>query len=204
MARYSLLRHIACVVIFVSMILGCSMMSSMQTGRTMKKGDVGLGIGYGSLFENDDSKIFSNYHFWELNLRYGLFKNFDFGLEFIAYLPTTLDVKYQFAGTDSSLFASSIGLGFTIQSVQFGFKEVGFLLPLYTSFHPVKEVALFLSPRVYYYHDSSNWVTYAGLSTGFRLGGTCALILEYDIYKIISTDSRTVSQALVGLSYNIP
>lgn len=204
MAKYNLLKYITCSWILLPMILGCSMMSSMQTGRTMKKGDVGLGIGYGSLIENDGSKIFSNYHFWELNLRYGLFKNFDFGLEFVGYLPTTLDVKYQFAGTDSSLFACSIGLGFTIHSVQLRFREVGFLVPLYSSFHPAKEVALFLSPRVYHYHDSMNWITYAGLSTGFRLGGACALILEYDIFKIISTHSKSVSQVLVGLSYNIP
>ena len=204
MAKNTLLKNITCLGILIPMLIGCSMMSSMQTGRTLKKGDVGLGIGYGSVMESDGSNIFSDYHFWEMNLRYGLFKHFDVGIEFMAYMPTTLDVKYQFAGTDSSLFASSIGLGMTIHSYQFRFREVGFLLPLYTSFHPAREVAVFLSPRVYYYHDNMSWITYAGLSTGFRLGGTCALILEYDIYKIISTDSRTVSQALVGLSYNIP
>jgi len=204
MVKYCTIKNIIGVIIIVLILTGCSMMSSLQTGRTMKKGDVGLAIGYGSLLQSDGSNIFSDFHFWELNLRYGLFRNFDVGLEFVAYIPTTLDVKYQFVGTDNSLFAGSIGLGFTIQSAQYGFREIGLLAPLYTSFHPFKEVAIFLSPRIYHYHDNMNWHTYAGLSTGFRLGGALALVLEYDIYKILSTNPKTVSQAIAGLSYNIP
>ncbi len=204
MVKYNALKNITCVIIVTLVISRCSMMSSMQTGRTMKKGDVGLAVGYGNLLSSESSNVFSDAHFWEMNLRYGLFNHFDVGLEFASAYPTTFDVKYQFAGTDCSLFALSIGAGFTVQSVRSGFREIGLLAPLYTSLHPIKEVAVFLSPRIYYYHDNMNWVTYAGLSTGFRLGGMLALVLEYDIYKIISKDSKTFSQAIVGLSYNIP
>jgi len=167
--KYYTLKYIAGVIIVTLVISSCSMMSSMQTGRTMKKGDVGLAVGYGSLLESNGSNVFSDFHFLELNLRYGLFKYFDVGLEFASAYPTTLDVKYQFAGTDSSIYACSIGFGFTVQSARSGFREIGVLVPLYTSFHPIKEVAVFLSPRVYCYHDSMNWLTYTGLSTGFSL-----------------------------------
>lgn len=187
-----------------ALCLSCSIMSSMQTGRVLNKGDVGWAVGYGGVLESDGSNVFSDTHFWEINVRYGLFKPFDVGLEFANYYPTTLDVKYQFVANNSSLFACSIGAGFTVQSIRYDFQEVGFLFPLYTSFHPLREVALFCSPRLYYYRDSMRWSTYAGLATGLRLGGAFALVLEYDMYKITSHNSKTISQALAGFSYNIP
>ena len=193
------------LIIVALVISGCSMMSSMQTGRTMKKGDVGIAVGYGSVMQSDGSNIFSDIHFWELNLRYGLFDRFDVGLEFFGSYPTTLDVKYQFAGTDSSIFACSIGAGFTVQSIRYGFSETGLQASLFTSFHPTKEIAIFLSPRMYHHsNENTHLQTYAGLATGFRLGGAFALILEYDLYTILSEDVDPVSQVIAGLSYNIP
>ena len=121
--KYYTLKYIAGVIIVTLVISSCSMMSSMQTGRTMKKGDVGLAVGYGSLLESNGSNVFSDFHFLELNLRYGLFKYFDVGLEFASAYPTTLDVKYQFAGTDSSIYACSIGFGFTVQSDDWDYRD---------------------------------------------------------------------------------
>jgi|UPI00037D6B25 hypothetical protein len=178
-------------------------MSSLQTARVTKKGDVGFAIGYSNILNNKGEELFSRYHFWELNVRYGLAEKCDVGIELAFPLPTTLDIKYQFVGNDSSLIACSVGFGLSIYSIEHIFQSTGILLPLYASFHPAKEFALYISPRLYSFLGEGDHLSYAGITSGMRLGGDFALLLEYSIYTIFG-NNEFASQLTGALSYKIP
>ncbi len=142
------LKELSCwllmIILSICILCSCSAMSSLQTARVTKNGKVGFAFGIGGLLnqKSDEESFISNYSFFEVNLRYGIHRRWDIGVEF--GLPALLffDTKYQFAGDDSSKLACSAGFGIGLNPWnEHLFDGFGILVPLYTSYHPFPGIA---------------------------------------------------------------
>ena len=201
-------RYMIFLILVGLLVCGCSAMSSLQTARVTKKEKVGFAFGIGGFFnqKNGEGSLVSNYNFFEVNLRYGIHRKWDIGVEL--GLPALLffDTKYQFAGDDSSKLACSVGLGIGLNPWNENlFDGFGILLPLYTSYHPSPEVAFYISPRLFSSIVKESKPGYlAGASAGIRLGRSGALVLEYSGYTNFKNDNEYISQVMAAFSLNIP
>ena len=188
-----------CKMLLLSCLIGllckCSSMSSLQTARVTKKGDVGFAIGYGNVLNDEGEEPFSRIHYSELNIRYGLAKRCDIGIEIGFPAPISFDIKYQLIGNDRSFMACGAGLGLTV----FSFSEMNFgvILPLYLSIHPLEMISIYTSPRYLSFFG-------VGITSGVRLGKDLAVLAEYSIYKNFDNDAECVSQLTGAISYKIP
>lgn len=201
-------RYMIFLILVGFWVWGCSAMSSLQTARVTKKGKVGFAFGIGGFLnqKNDEGSLVSNYNFFEVNLRYGIHRKWDIGVEL--GLPALLffDTKYQFAGDESSKLACSVGLGIGLNPWnEHLFDGFGILLPLYTSYHPSPGVAFYISPRLFSSIVKESKPGYlAGASAGIRLGKSGALVLEYSGYTNFKNDNEYISQVMAAFSLNIP
>ena len=201
-------HRIILIFLSVSMLSGCSAMSSLQTARVTKKGKVGFAFGIGGLLnqKSDEESIIWNYSFLEINLRYGIHRKWDIGVELGLPALIFFDAKYQFIGDNKSKIAYSAGFGLGLNP--WGkqlFDGLGILLPLYTSYHPSPNFAIYLSPRLFSSIAKESKPGYfAGASAGIRLGTKVALVIEYSGYTNFKNDSNYISQLMVAFSYNIP
>jgi len=146
--------NVQCVtflLIILFLFCSCSSMSSLQTARVTKKGKFGGGLGLGYLTKvGENSNTFGNsFPNTELNVRYGVASRLDVGLEIGLTALLSIDIKYQFIGNDSSLFACSAGVGCGLDVYQEKPNNgISILLPLYVSYHPKYNTAFYMSPRV--------------------------------------------------------
>ena len=99
------------VLLFFS---SCVSMSTMQTGRTIGKGNSELNIGGSAVkleaFVDTDSTTL-NGGVLEGDFRYGVTDKFDVGMKVALVGTSGIYGKYQLVGSDESKFALSAGLG---------------------------------------------------------------------------------------------
>jgi hypothetical protein len=188
----------------------CISSSSLQTARTVGKGNVGVGFGVG-IAKYQDNVINYSSPMLDFVGKYGVSDNFDIGARLSLTGTAGLDAKYQFLGDDESKFAASIGGGFgfvTVTSGDIKTKVLDLTLPTYFSYHPKENFAIYLNPQLiqrhYSYSGSStvqpsiNRLFYGG-ALGFRLGGRNALFVEYSYIG----NSAKYPQSQFTLGYGI-
>lgn len=123
-------------------------MSSLQTARTLPKGDTDLGAAVaaqGTLFEGPVVIP----HF-EIFGRRGLAENFDIGLKLSSAGGINIDGKYQFNGDQNSKSAKAVGAGLAFWYDGYKYVTSYQTLALYLSFHPNENFAWYAVPKIFH------------------------------------------------------
>lgn len=143
------------IIIFTSFFFsGCLSLSSIQTGRTVGKDNLDAGIysTYGKYSQNSvlgSASDLDNKMVFGVKSNYGLTDKMDIGINIDQTTFIAPSIKYQFLGNNSSKFAARIGTegGFLFGAYLFGNLTYYLSAPLYTSFHPNSNYAVYCTPR---------------------------------------------------------
>lgn len=189
---------------------GCATITGFQTGRTVGEdaGEVSLSLNFANAanFDTDDGNNnedeilqSATLGFLELGGRYGVSEKVDIGLRLNTTLNFLTDVKVQVVGDQFSPFAMSLGAGFG----GFGFISGGgmllnFQVPVYTSYHPSDNFAVYLSPRYIgqfatALNETSGLLNYYGANAGFEVGGKTRFGFDVGYYGLSGADSEVSS-----------
>lgn len=205
------------IAFFILTITSCVSMTTMQTARTNKKGEVTITGGGGSIKTQFPIGTVDTFNialpFIEGGVRYGITDKIDAGLKFTIIGSTVLDGKYQFLGDQKSKIAGSVGLSLGYVNVSINDTKsdvVDFSTPIYFSYHPTEWLAVYTSPK---YTLRSNFYTYTstnqtatdfsnwyGLTGGLKIGEKVAFLAEYSYFKSQVIDIP-FNQFTCGVSY---
>jgi Outer membrane protein beta-barrel domain len=202
------------------LLFSCTSMSTLQTARTLSKGQLRCTVGLSttnSKVVKDSDTIKSNTIVQEVGFRLGVRNRLDVGLKVSLIGSISIDGKYQFLGTSDSKLAGSIGIGFGYSQIS-GDKLFGkgnptmnmgsVVIPLYFSYHPGL-FSFYASPRytynlaLYQREDFERSYTnqWYGLSVGTRIGrpDKIGLLVEGSYFKI--STGTYFSQVAVGVDF---
>lgn len=205
------------------LLASCSSMSSMQTGRTVGKNNAEVGGGFSvcqfTAYPDSLPNKTYTYPIFEFFGHYGLTEKMDVGMKF-GFGGVGGDLKYQIVGSQQSPFALSLGLilGYgsltsTVDStVVFQNRFSQTAIPLYFSYHPVENLAFYVTPRWDWRNAgrphkgtfldvSVGGVAWFGASTGIRFGKKKGFFIEYSWLKSNSDNRPAHQQFLVGMNY---
>lgn len=146
---------------------GCLTLTATETSRTVGDGnvDITLSVATGAYadvsiggpndtrnaeFENDDALDTKFFPVGEAGVAVGIGERTDVGFKINTSQFLSARVKQQLVGTQSSLFAASIGVEGGANPGAFAFGGVAYVygtIPLYLSIHPREDVALYAVPR---------------------------------------------------------
>jgi hypothetical protein len=218
------MKSVLLLVFIVPLVLSCSSLSTLQTARTLPKGQLrahfGMGLANSEIIVPGIDTLKTNVMVQEVGCRLGVGEKFDVGLKVSLIGSVAVDGKYQFLGTHDSKVAGSIGLGAGYNQLRGDklfatdnpmVKMATISVPLYFSYHPEGLLSFYISPRylynaiVYQKEDiekstSSHWY---GLSGGIRITGgrqRVGFLAEYSYLQIGRTE-RHFSQVAVGLDF---
>ena len=147
------MKKIVVLLILPLLLAHCASVSTLQTGRVLKKGDSfhTLGVGtYGSddfLGGNDISLPLIEYTY-----RRGFWKDIDAGIKLAIIGSTMVDVKYNLVDGDKFALATGLGIGYLSFTSEFNGVEqkstiIDFMLPLYLSYDVGQKVTLYGAPK---------------------------------------------------------
>lgn len=208
-------RHFLSTIIIVGlfMLSGCLSMSSLQTGRTMGKGEFGGGIAGGTFavgVDNKDDTLTQQAlgldrlesPFGEIYVKYGITDRLDVGGKLTLIGTGNVDIKYRFLGSNESKGAISAGM--SIGTVSVNDQTIFDVhVPVYLSFHPSNWFAIYSTPRYVLRNiegTSSNWF---GLTGGVRIGGKKFGVFGEYTYITNSVIDQPTTQVAIGLGFNI-
>lgn len=195
----------------------CVSFSSMQTGRTVGKGEIAITPSINLVQGNGELEQLG-LPFIELQGSYGLKENLDIQAKVSLLGPLGVGAKYQFLGTQNSQTAVAIGLQtgyFNTTSDNSKTNMFEFQIPIYASYHPKSWLSLYLSPKYLirnYFNtemgnvgnsqknQNRNVENYSGSSFGFRLGKKVAFLAEYSFFKGLNRSSN-FNQFGIGVTY---
>jgi hypothetical protein len=209
----------------IYMLPSCVSMTSLQTARTMEKGEFGGGFGGGMVNAeiNSGTETFDlKAPFMEASARYGITDKLDAGAKITLIGTSGLDVKYQFLGDKQSLLAGSVGTGFGYLSLSSGSGDnisksviTDINVPVSFSIHPKEWFAFYASPRytlrLNSYNNTVNGVddkgssnsNWYGITTGIRLGKKVGFLVEYSYYLNDTDGTPPLTQFAAGLAIGI-
>jgi len=170
----------------------CGQLTSLQTAKTFEKGEGVFGAALSGYGINEDA--FSGgetntgvFPYLEVFGRYGLAPKLDMGIKISTAGNLLLDGKYQLIGNTDSRFAAAIGGGFEFQASNFNENIVYRLhLPLYFSYHPNEQSAIYVTPRYAFQSVSNDNNSYfLGMSGGYmhRLSDNFSGLIEGSLYS---------------------
>jgi hypothetical protein len=145
-------------IIFITPLLsGCLSLNTLQSGKSLGKDNLEISAAgtLGKYSQNsllDEEGDFDSAPVFGLRGRIGVSNKIDLGFHFDQTSLIGTNFKYQFIGDSGSTFASSLGLdaGFNFGSALFGNFTHYVSIPLYTSYHPSDNIAIYLTPRYLY------------------------------------------------------
>jgi hypothetical protein len=205
----------------VSLVLismsSCVSFSSMQTGKTVGKGEMSVTPSINMVQGNGELEQFG-LPFLEVQGSYGIKENFDLQAKISLLGPIGVGAKYQFIGNQSSQAAVALGLQtgyFNTSSDNTKTNMFEFQIPIYASYHPKNWLSVYASPkyliRSYFNTEMINSgnqdriqtksvENYSGSSFGIRMGKKIAFLAEYSVFRGINSGTN-FSQFGVGLTY---
>ncbi len=150
------------LVLTTTLFSSCLSISTVQSGRTLGKGNSEIALigSYGrysqiSVIDNDGN--FDYLPVFAIRQQYGFSQKLDIALTVDQNTFLSPSIKYQFIGDNKSHFASSIGLetGVNFFTFLFGNFTHYVTVPLYLSYHPKNNISLYLTPR---YINTSEYI----------------------------------------------
>lgn len=175
------------------LLSGCAQISSLQTAKTLEKEEIIVGFSaaaYGGRSENLGASEYvpAVLPHIEVFARQGLLKNFDAGLKISSGINIAVDGKYQLIGNTASDFAMAIGLAFEYQYVQsfetFVSRQT---LPIYFSYHPNPDFAVYAVPRfVHQFVSDGDNSLFLGTNLGIkkRINNRFSIIGEGSLFGV--------------------
>jgi hypothetical protein len=150
------MKNVFFLIASLFLLNGCASLSGFHTGKTVgeNNGEILLSLNLANApdFTGDEEidDAIGNVFFPNIEFggRYGVTEKLDVGLKLNTSLNLLVDTKYQIVGDQESPFAMAVGAGFgTFGLISVNGALLNFQVPLYTSFHPADNVAIYLSPR---------------------------------------------------------
>ena len=198
------------VVLFALLMtfISCTSISGFQTGKVMKKGEnqystalnATRNYSFGWASEKDDLSNLFTYPIVDLSFRRGLSDKLELGFKMNTSFNLILDTKYQFFGDQESTFAISTGLGLGIfLSATEDSPLLNFHVPLYTSYHPLPYLDLYLAPRYIGQFGTENYNHFIGFNSGFLIGKFPKFGVDFGFFKLKTNYEGTVSVFNVGI-----
>jgi len=203
------------LVALITLLSSCAQISSLQTAKTLPKGDAILGASIAAYGVSDDdfvggelgTAVVPHLEFFG---RQGIAENFDVGLKFSSSLNISIDGKYQFYGNQTSKFALAVGAAFEYQYSNGGNFISRQTLPLYFSFHPNDDFALYTSPKFIHQiiSDDNNFMFLGGnIGLQKRIGTRFSIIAEGSNFFIFDnrfkTSGELLFQAGIGFLFDL-
>jgi len=209
-------QYILWIAAICFLLSGCAQISSLQTAKTLEKEEIIVGFSaaaYGGRSENLGASEYAPAvlpHI-EVFARQGLLKNFDAGLKISSGTNIAIDGKYQFLGTTDSEFAMAIGLVFEYQYVR-GFETFVSrqTLPIYFSYHPNPDFAVYAVPRfVHQFVSDGDNSLFLGTNLGIkkRINNRFSIIGEASLFGVFDnrfkSSSESIYQGGVGFVFDL-
>lgn len=205
------------LLLFLSGLLtSCGQLSSFQTGKTLGKDQATLGasvIGYGVTDPDANGGELGAglFPYVELYGNYGVGEAVDLGVKLSTGGNLQLSGKYQFVGDQETAFAAAIGGGLELQASNFS-ENVVFRthLPLYASYHPSMEDAIYVAPRWAYQvvtNDDNSHFLGGSLGYARQFSPKITGMLEGSYYfpsTQNTTTSNQVYQFGIGVAFHLP
>ncbi len=189
----------------------CISISSLETARVVepKKFGVGIGTGLPNYSYKDDereTKVVSVVS--EISWRYGLVDQLDLGLNLKVVGLLGMDLKYQFLGDATSLFAAAAGFEagyFFIPTIDYNDANTfETAIPLFFSYHPTENFAVYINPKyIYRKYGSIESTSFIGGVGGLRIGKSKAGFIEYAYLWNGSSNWSNQRQINIGFARDI-
>ncbi len=214
LTKYSLLNTNITSIAFSCLLMltfsQCVSVSSMETARVTEHKKFGVLVGTGVpryAYRTEDEEVRVVGSVSEVGGRYGIVEQVDLGATFRIIGASSLDIKYQFLGDQSSVFAGAagteLGVFFISQDVRDG-NTFEASIPLFFSYHPSENFAIYMNPKfVYRKYGSLEATNFWGGTTGFRFGQSLACFVEYGYLWNGSSDWSNQTQLNFGIARDI-
>jgi len=209
---YSIL-HIA---FFCILLTGCAQISSLQTAKTLPEDKQIIGISANAYGINEAELIGSvlGLHIVpqvEIFGRQGFTKKFDAGLKISSSANIALDGKFQFLGNADSKFAMASGLVFEYQYVRnFEIFVSRQTLPVYISYHPNIDFAVYTVPKLMYQwigSDENLFLLGNNLGIKKRIGKRFSIITEGSLFWLFDQKFKSskdfIYQGGLGIMFDL-
>lgn len=136
-----------CFIMIIPLLTSCLSLNSHQTGRTLgkDKGVMFVTANVGTLGSDSYSSELdsASVYVFEFGSRFGMSDRIDIGYKINSALQATFSGKYQYTGTKTSLFASSVGIDFGVGLICYNGSVVS-----YNSIHLYNDIiTLTFTPR---------------------------------------------------------
>ncbi len=205
--KTNLLFILAALFLFTS----CASFTGFQTGRTSGKGNMVL---TGSInmqgdrpeINTESTRLNRGRAILEIHTQHGIGENTDIGLKLSTAGIFSVDVKQQIVGGKDRKFALSTGLAFGSSLFVALYSQV----PLYLSFHPQKNLAFYVNPRLTTYNynvfGANDFTFYRSGSAGVLFGERIKVGIDLS-YSQIPIDFGLNSDAdifSIGLGVKVP
>lgn len=211
--RKSLLFFVSKATICL-LLTGCVQISSLQTAKTLPKDKRIVGFSataYGSNDFLEDIYAPPAIPFVEVFARQGFANNFDAGLKISSGGNIAVDGKYQFFGTVDSEFAIATGLAFEYQfSRNFETFVSRQTIPIYFSYHPNTDFAVYAVPRfIHQFVSEDNNSLFLGANLGIkkRINNRFSVLGEGSFFGVFDNRFKSsgefIYQGGVGFVFNL-
>jgi hypothetical protein len=211
-----MLNKLLSTSLILLLLSSCYNYSALQSGKTLGKDNVEYSISgtYGNYYRLNkfDDNLFNLKPTFGIRAQIGIKEKLDLGFQIDQSSFIGGNIKKQFIGNQTSIFAGSIafGTGFNVGASLLGVLKYYTTLPLYFSYHPTSKFGIYLSPRFIYSSD----VVYAsqsnekigirnqshlfGFSYGVSYGETHKVLFELSHFDINLTNPTQFS---IGYAY---
>lgn len=194
------------IILFTIVISGCVPVSSLQTARTIPKGDMEVG-GYLGLMHHKNEPITDSIIYFvpivDGYFGYGISSKADLSIHLDYFGLFNTKLKYMLIGDHTTNFGLSSGFGISMFPLAFG-QGLNFELPVYASYYFSPSKALYANPK--YFYSIGHWTDAVDgkptsdrflISTGICLGVKHRFFLEYT-YNFMYEDKSAPNQVSVG------
>ncbi|MCB0378029.1 MAG: hypothetical protein KDD33_06015 [Bdellovibrionales bacterium] len=188
------------VLLGASLLLcNCASISTLQTARTLEKGDSEHSFGL-SMYSSDDFLGGDDISLpvLEYTYRRGLMDKLDFGVKLAIIGSTVADIKYNLINGEKFALATGLGIGYlsftsTVGTVEEKSTILDFIVPLYLSYD-VGEITSLYGAAKYFYRSISTDSSVAGDGSmasgtfGVKVGKTSGVYLEGSLITGLDND----------------
>lgn len=189
---------------------GCVSITSFQDGKTLGKGRKVMfaslnwtkspSVDFLDDYDLEDIPV-TTFPSIEFGRRFGITEKCDFFLRITTNLNLSAGGKYQLLGTRESTFAMGIGAELGTFTV-FNSSELNAQVPIFTSYHPSENLALYFTPRYVYQfklEDESFDYHYFGGNVGLLYGKYNKIGLDIGFFQVGIRDLGRLSIVTVGV-----
>lgn len=192
-------------IVLIMLLSSCFQISSLQTGRTLPKGDTNLGaaIDVVVVADSEGGGVIPIPNL-EIFARRGIAQNFDAGLKLSTAGSLSFNGKYQFYGDQTSKFASAVGAVFEVQYDGHKYFTTHQTLALYLSAHPNENFAWYVTPKfIHKFENVRSDGMFIGVNIGMQKRINPRFVIVGEASILYAFDGGLLTSAGVGFVFNL-